>query len=432
MAEQLRRIFTATLIIGVSGAGKTSLLKTFAEYLWETYQKVLFLYSWDGGAIPIEIQKRMQQGLIRFWRVRTRSAPGLALETLFLATKGYVPKTLDPRTGETAPGVPLVAPVSTKYALSCPKGHALKTVPAASLVVPTFCTPCNKLIPKPELIVVETVAQTKGFETIGGVAYDGISSMCGVVMEEMDRMRGKGLIGGEKSSFGGTIVSGEISFGGNNRADVGFAHTRAQQFVNNSLSIPNLVEGPVFTALSTEGSDKAGLPAVGADLPGQAAFSQVPQWFGNICEAGTTLDENGKPHHTLFVAPFTDKVGRLHLLKTSATPFGIPPFLMDPAQGEGQPFAEFNLGKLFTLLDKDLAESLTIPLEGAPGLPDGSLEFGEGLQIEAPAALVTPVSAPAHAAVPGKPLAPSVPKAPVAGAPPPPGMKPPMKAPTVR
>ena len=59
--ETVRRIFTATLVMGVSGSGKTTLLATFADYLWETYRKILLLYSWDGGAIPTIVQKRMKQ-----------------------------------------------------------------------------------------------------------------------------------------------------------------------------------------------------------------------------------------------------------------------------------------------------------------------------------------------------------------------------------
>src|ERR1700752_2243810 len=90
--DRVRRVFTATLVFGVPGTGKTSLLSTFAEYLWETFQAVLLLYSWDGGAIPTQVQKRMQQGLIRFWRCRTRSAEGLGIETLYQATQGYWPR----------------------------------------------------------------------------------------------------------------------------------------------------------------------------------------------------------------------------------------------------------------------------------------------------------------------------------------------------
>ena len=108
MADTPRRIFTATLILGVPGAGKTSLLASFARYLWETHKKVLLLYSWDGGAIPTVLQQLMKQGLIRFWRARTRSADGLGIETLYLATRGYWPKSINAETGETSPAVELV------------------------------------------------------------------------------------------------------------------------------------------------------------------------------------------------------------------------------------------------------------------------------------------------------------------------------------
>lgn len=418
MTDRIRRIFTATLIIGVSGAGKTSLLATFAEYLWETYQKILFLYSWDGGAIPTQIQRKMRQGLIRFWRVRTRSEGGLALETLYLATKGYLPAELNVETGETPPAVRMVGPLVTKYDATCPKGHHLHSVIAQSLLKPVLCKECNRLIQRPEMIVSEQVHQNKGFEAIGGVSYDGLSSMCGVVLEEMDRMRGHGLIGGEKSSFGGNVVSGTQRWGGNNRADVGFAQTRANQFVNNSLSIPNLVEGPVFTALSTEGEER-GLPAVGINLPGQAAFGQAPAWFGNICEAGATVDSDGKSHFTLHVRPFTDSAGRRHLLKTSASPFGVPDQLVDPAENEGAPFSEFNLGRLFRLLDEDLANSLKADTTaGVPGGSAGVVQFGEAGATESSVPAESTGPATPAGAGPGTP-APAAPAAPKpAGGPP--------------
>lgn len=382
--EAPHRISTATLILGVSSAGKTSLLATFAMYLWETYGQILLLYSWDGGAIPTDIQRLIHKGLIRFWRARTRSAPGLALETLTLATKGYWPKRIDPKSGETDPAVGLVAPISTRYTLTCDKGHVIKVVPAASLIVVSQCTTCNRMIPVAEMKVSEAVARTKGFELVGGVAFDGLTSMAQVVMHDMDRMRGHGHIGGEKSSFGGVITSGDLKFGGNNRADVGFAQTRAEQWVGNSLSIPFLKEAPVFTALSIEGTDKGGLTVIGADLPGQAALTNVPTWFGNINEAGSVIDENGKKHYALYLRQFTDSQGRHHLLKTSASSTGqVPGVLIDPPEDEKRPFENFNLGKVFKLLDADLADALSIDLPGAPGMPDGLQEYGDPFRVEA-------------------------------------------------
>lgn len=224
----MQRISTALLIIGVSGAGKTSLLETFARYLWETYKKVLFLYSWDGGAIPTGVQKAMKQGIIRFWRVRTRSATGLGIETLYKATKGYVPRIINPETGETSPAVELIPPVVSKYTCSCSQGHQLLVVPFQALIQPTFCSACAKLIDRSVMVIKEESHRTKGLELIGGVAYDGLTSMSTVVMDHMDHARGAGDIGGEKPAFGGVVISGDVKLGGNNRADVGFGQSRAQ------------------------------------------------------------------------------------------------------------------------------------------------------------------------------------------------------------
>ena len=249
MPNTPRRIFTATLVLGVPGAGKTSLLATFARYLWETYQRVLLLYSWDGGAIPTDLQKLMKQGLIRFWRARTRSAEGLGIETLYQATKGYWPRMIDPENGETSPGIDLVPPVTTLYTLSCRKtNELLATLPTRGVITPTFCSACKTLHPQSELNIAETVKRTAGFEMVGGVAYDGLTSMTNEVLSFMDHAGGAGQVGGEKSAFGGIVISGSVKLGGTNRADIGLGQSRGREFVNNSLSIPYLVEGPVFTA----------------------------------------------------------------------------------------------------------------------------------------------------------------------------------------
>jgi hypothetical protein len=427
-APAMHRIFTASLIIGVPGSGKTTLFKGYSEYLWETYRKILLLYSWDGGAIPTDVQKRMKQGLIRYWRARTRSAPGLGLETMYLASKGYWPAQINAETGETSPAVQLVPPVTVKYHVTCNKGHGLATVPAVSLITPMFCTPCGAFIPQADLRVKEDSARTKGFETVGGVGFDGLTSMGDVVLDHMDLQRGEGLIGGEKSAFGGVVVSGTHKFGGNNRADVGFGQTRAHQFVNNSLSIPYLVEGPVFTALAMEATDEGGLPIVGAKLPGRAATDEASAWFGNVMETGKIPDDQGRPCFALYLRPFVDPQGRRHLLKTSASPTGVPDKLVDPAPEVNQPYTVVNLGSVFRMLDEDLRRSLLEELPGAPGIPTTMMEYGEPLTVEpatngstvaAPAPVPSPANGTVAASTPPTVAAPAAvtPSAPPGGAP---------------
>jgi hypothetical protein len=462
MADRARRIFTATCILGVPGAGKTSLLASFARYLWDTYQRVLLLYSWDGGAIPTDLQKLMKQGLIRFWRARTRSAEGLGIETLYQATRGYWPREINTETGETSPGIELVPPVTTLYTLTCRKtGELLATLPTRGVITPTYCTACKTLHPQTELNIAETVKRTPGFEMVGGVAYDGLTSMTNEVLSFMDHARGAGQVGGEKSAFGGVVISGSIKLGGTNRADIGLGQSRGREFVNNSLSIPHLVEGPVFTALSMEATDEGGLPIVGAKLPGRAATDEASSWFGNVYEMGKTPDEQGKEHFTLFLRPFTDAQNRRHLLKTSSSPTGLPAMLIDPID---QPWAQANLGLVFKLLDQDLERAMAEEnIAGAPGLAETPTRYGETFAVTAtpPAApataaplpgLTAPTLAPAVAPTPAAPPIGSAPPAvtarkrprvemapmaepppePVAvgattGPPPPPGMKPPAK-----
>jgi hypothetical protein len=382
MSSPARRLFTPTLVLGNPGGGKTSLIGTLAEYVWEQHHKVTLLYSWDGGAIPTGLQKLMHLGLIRFWRARTRSGEGLGIEGAMMATKGYWPAAINAETGETSPGVKLVPPVTTRYTVTCTKtGEVLAQLPGRHLVGPTYCTPCKTLHQINELHVAEDVHRTHGFEEVGAVAYDSLTAIGSLVVDHMDEARGAGQIGGEKSAFGGVVISGSVKFGGSNRADIGFAQQRCRQAVHNSQSIPYLVESPVFTALSMEATDEGGLAIVGAKLPGRAATDEASAWFGNVFEMGRIADEAGREHFALYLRPFTDAQGRRHLLKTSASPTGLPPILIDPIE---KPWAQANLGLVFRLLDADLGRALAETVAGAPGLAATPTEYGEAFQVYVP------------------------------------------------
>ena len=402
----VRRILTATLIIGPSGQGKTSLAATFAEYLWENFHKVLLLASCDGGAFPTVIQKRVQQGLIRPWRMRTRSADGLAFETCHLASKGYWPKHINPETGETAPAVLLVPPVTTKYDCYCAKGHLLRSVPSASLIVPLFCSDCKDMVSTAAMKITEAVHQTKGFEQVGGMFFDGITSMCGWFMGELDLSRGRGNIGGEKPPLGGPVKSGDIVFGGNNRADYGFAQQRGYQLVHNALSIPNLCEGPIFTGLPDEVSEGGGmLPFVGLKLSGSALTSDSLQWFGNAVEARIEKDDRGWDVRRLYLSEYIDAQNRRHLLKNSG-PGTLPKYLEDPPIDPHQPdaklfFTGFHIGHFFKLLDQALRDALAAdPIGDMPGISTAPGDYGEGLTIEPGTAAAPPTAAPLPGALP--------------------------------
>lgn len=435
-----RRIFTATLIIGASGQGKTSLAKTFAEYLWETFHRVLLFYSCDGGAFPTVIQTKIQQGLIRPWRMRTRSGEGLAFETCNLASKGYWPRSINPETGECPPAVQLVPPITSVYQVSCEQGHLLKTVPSSSLAfVPTFCPECRVMNTAQMLRTVETVKQTKGFELVGGMFLDGLTSMCGWFMGDMDERRGAGLISGEKSALGGPIYSGSVKFGGNNRADYGFAQTRAYQIVHNSLSVPNLVEGPIFTGLPDEVTEGGGmLPFVGLKLAGSAMTADSLQWFGNALEARIIKSEDAttkdRQIRRLYLSEYVDSENRRHLLKNSGSGV-LPRFIEDPPVDPDRPdkrhfFTGFNLGHFFRMLDKALQDELIEDTRaGLPGIASAPGDYGEAsMVVEAggggaagpagPAVGIAPIVQPVVGSTPVAAAAAAVAPAVVAGGPP--------------
>lgn len=431
--DAIRRIFTATAVIGPSGQGKTSLAATFAAYLWEQYRKVLLFYSCDGGAFPTVIQKRIRQGLIRPWRMRTRSSEGLAFETCHLASKGYWPKTINPETGETDPAVQLVAPVTASYAVYCSKGHHLRTVPSPTLIVPLFCGECKEMVQQSHMRIVDSVKQTRGFEQVGGVFFDGLTSMCGWFMGELDTSRGAGAIGGEKPPLGGPVLSGSIKFGGNNRADYGFAQTRAYQIVHNSLSIPNLYEGPVFTALPDEVTEAGSLlPMVGIKLAGSALTTESLQWFGNVVEARIEKNEKDWDIRRLYLSQYVDKQNRDHRLKNSG-PGTLPLYLEDPpinpqAPDARQFFTGFNLGNFFKLLDQALRESLAAPdtLGELPGMASAPGAYGEAVTVEKGAGEPPKATAPTSGIAP---LTPSVAALPTtSGAAPTPSAAPPVQA----
>ena len=451
MTEGIQRLHTATLVIGVTGAGKTSLAATMAEYLWETYRRVLVLASCDGGAFPTLVQARVKQGLIRPWRLRTRSAEGLAYETCYMASRGYLPAALNPATGECAPAAKLVPPVTVRYTLRCPKGHTI-TVTTQPQVKNMMCPGCKALVTPAEISVEEQAFQTPGFEAIGSWYYDGLTSMSNWFMSDMDERRGRGEISGEGTALGkdAVIVSGSLRFGGTNRSDYGFAQSRIRQIVNNVLGIPHLVEGPVFTALTYEVpelGERLGL--VGPQLVGKAMLDSAPQWFGNVYEAAVVQGEDGLPRRRLYLQQWVDDERRRHLLKNSSSG-SLPPYVEDVP---GQPkFSGFHLGKVFAALDQDLQQTLDdAPETDIPGIVATPTTYGvpdeaPAPEPAAPPAVVTPTpvpravpkpavtrpASPAVVAAPATsvtlPAAPVMAPGPSAGIPPPPG-KPPRRAP---
>jgi hypothetical protein len=406
---------SSTLIMGPTGSGKSALLGTLAEYVWETFERILLLYSTDGGGFPARVQTLAQQGLIWIWRMRTRDiADGsLAFETCARATQGWWPKLINPRTGETTPAVQLVPPITEKYDMHCENGHLIKSVPFQSMLVPTICPTCKRMTDRTTMKVKKTSHRTKGFEKVGAVAFDGLTSMVEWLMTDMRQRSGRLELKGEEGAIGGKIISGDYKLGSNSRSHYGTAQAEASALVHNTLGIPHLVVPPTFTALTFETDDEGGLSIRGPLLTGKAKTGVAGQWFGNCLEPMVIKDDKERRVFRLYLSEFVDEAGVRHLTKNRADPGILPDYLEDPPLEKGHEaetaFTNFHLGVFNRLLEDGLkksGEEMAQRYPNAPGLPEGIVEVGEGVAEMVPAPIAgnaQPSSVPAVAPAVARP-----------------------------
>lgn len=380
--------------MGPTGSGKSSLLATLMEYVHEEFGLVSLLYSSDGGGFPDRIQALIRMGICWPWRMRTRDLPdgSLSFETIARATQGWFPAQINLQNGETKPGVKLVPPITEQYQMGCPNGHVVKVVPFQALLTPALCPICKVHTTKENMRVSKTARRSKGFEKVGAVMYDGLTSMTSWALQDMGQRAGRLELKGEEGSIGGKVTSGDMKWGGVTRSHIGFAQARGEEWVLNSLSIPYLVVPPTFTALTLETTDEGGLSVRGPKLAGRAKTDEAPAWFGNCLESAVIKNERDARVFRLYLAEYVDDVGVRHLVKNRAAPGCLPAYLEDPpleAGNEAQTaFTSFNLGVFFGLLDAGLQQTLdavAAKYPNAPGQVEGIAEFGEGSVVAEPA-----------------------------------------------
>lgn len=403
---------SATMIMGPTGSGKTALLATLAIWVWLNYRKVTRFYTTDGGGFPDMMQALIQRGIVQGWRLRTRDTGdgSLSFETCLRAAQGWWPESINPSTCETEPNVKLIAPMTEAYAMHCPNDHLIKTVPYQSLLTPQMCPVCKTHTTKANMKVAKTTVRTPGFEHVGAVMYDGITSMLSWMLQDMSQRAGRMELKGEEGSIGGKIISGDLKLGASTRSHVGFAQSRSEELALNALSIPGLVVPPIFTALTLETVDDGGLSVRGPKLAGRAKTDEAPAWFGNCLETAVVKDDKDQRIFRLYCNEFVDAAGVRHLVKHRGAPGSLPDYLEDPPLKQGQErataFSGFNLGNFFELSAQGLTATLAdfdARFPDAPGVPAGLVTVGSGAAPtgEGPAAVAA--AAPAG----GAPVAPA-------------------------
>jgi hypothetical protein len=370
--------------MGDSGSGKTSLIADFAKWTYEKTGKTTLFYAVDGGSDIEAIRQMVDAGIIWGWNMRTR---GEAFDTCSKASRGYWPKEWDTKTGKGSSVCDMVKPVEQEYTLLCAKGHEVKksnqrkafnnAIKCPKCQVPTALQTRGSKI-------TSTLRVTPGFENVGAVAYDGLSSMQDWVMEDMADMTARGVLVGESTALGGKIVSGDSAFGANNRSHYGFAQIQAQKWILASTAITFLDVPPIWTALETRGSDdQTKLPVYGPQIAGRAKTDKVPSWVGNCLGAQIVHTKDNKKIHRLWLTEYKEADNIPHLCKTRALPGSMPDFIEDEV---GVPHSGFSLGVFFDKMEeatKGASENLKIT-RSLPTKPSGRLTGIAPIEVEKP------------------------------------------------
>lgn len=392
---------SATLVMGPTGSGKSCLADTVARYLERQYNKCLLLYSCDGGGYPMEVQKGIAVGRIRLWRMYTRD-PGnllaLAWDTMLKASLGWWPMEINPATGESPIGVRMMPPLATLFTMMCPNGHVVKQTTKSQELVTSMCPVCRQLVTDQTMRVERLTRQPKFFADVGGVFFDGLSSMCAWGEADLGDRAGRQELSGLEGAIGGKVVSGDFKLGQVTMSHIGFSQQQARALVLNTQGIPNLKVPPIFTALTLDASVE-GTRVCGPELSGKKKTPVAPQWFGNVLEAEKRELGAGRYQHRLWLTQWKDPEGVTHLCKNRASPGVLPEFLEDPpmtgtAADAQTAFSQFSLARFFEMLDAGLQRGIGQELQGKAAVESRVVQYEDPFQdAQAPMMATAPSAA---------------------------------------
>ena len=393
-------------IVGISGAGKTSLATTAVEEAWEVYGAITLWYAADLGGWGTQLRSLIKHGICRVWYMRNHIQP---FDTMQYASLGYWPETiLDPENGYAAPDVKLIAPRSEQWTLVCASGHPVTTQPSQSqiLAVQMACPTCGAITNAANASgITRALVRPALFKSIvgdrthivGHRVYDSMTQIneWGAQMLKEKSAKGElpaGSSGGSALGSADAIREKDFTFGTGSMAQVGFMQNRTPEWIANIRAIPDQVLPATMTfgVEQSKGDDESGgMPVLGPKIEGNKRTSSVPGWLGNCLYAAKEphnppeTDEHGniKLYHRLWLTTHVDPRDARAIpimAKHRGEPLGMPPFLEDSGKPEDA-WKQCSLREFYRLLR---AQAETIEARDAARFPDapglaGAIDQGE-------------------------------------------------------
>lgn len=360
-AQQLAtQASSVTGIYGLTGAGKTNLACTAAEYAWEKYQATTLFYAADLGGFGNKALSLIKLGILKVWYLRNHNLP---FETMELATMGYWPEAMiDIYTGMALPDVKLIAPYRMSYSMICKHEHVAATrdthreIEAASEI----CSGCGELVSVSSCLRIDkTRIRSKGFKHVGLRIYDSFSALNEWGMQDLSAKSALGQVGTVLSSAD-ALSQGQFKFGTSSISQFGFQQNRNPSWIANIRAIPDQKVPAIATFLveQSKGDDESGgQPMFGPKIAGNARTSTVPQWLGNCLYAAKepSIPAGGELRYRLWFTTHVDpRDGRAipYVAKHRGEPLGMPDegYLEDSGRPD-QAWDRCSMKVFFTLLD---------------------------------------------------------------------------------
>ena len=345
----------ADLYFGASRTGKTTQIGVAAKRAKRVYGYPSRLVTADLGTLDC-IQAEIDDGTIAVWNLRSNAH---VMQAIDKACQGYWPVDVND------PDSKLMAPTVITYAGKCPKCGELHTKST-----PIQQHPCEKCKTIVTFSMIRATNPANDLTKVALYAFEGITSFCDSIMEEMSTT-GSVNLGNNEAPL--SYQSGETKFSGNSGGDFGLTQKTIPAWLAKSTGIPHTKQ-LIWTGLEgrgfVEGTDKRvddgrghtkiiGVPMYGVLIPGGGAaaktMGKVPAWVRHMLHFETvekvTKATDGGPdtmtiEHRMYIKPHADPMGIVFVCGLRIQQAYLAEFNKWPA------WMEPDVGKLYDKIDE--------------------------------------------------------------------------------